>query len=386
MKICILTPRFPFPENGGDVLRINNICRYLKSKEHAVVLITFFDKANEEKYKAFANELYNKVYYIKRRNIISYFFSIFALLFNKPIQSGYYFSFAYLFTLKKVIRLERPDLYISHLLRMVPYLKIFNLQNESIVEMTDVLSKTYTLVDKSSKFSLKKWIYKIEKMRIAKYEIRTISTFKKCVLVSDADKNLLGDYKSLSVYPNGVNCLGQFHSRYKKGKIVFVGNMRTLQNQDAVRYFVYEILPLIKKMVPQAVLHIIGDEPPMDIQRMSDRNSIVVSGYVHSVEDEIKDAAVSIAPIRVAAGIQNKILISMACGIPVVLTSLVSAGIPGLVSNKNCIIADGKSDFAHAVISLIQNGDMRDIIGKAGYDMVWSGYSWNKVLEGYEYC
>jgi hypothetical protein len=191
MKICILTPRFPFPENGGDVLRINNICRYLKSRGHTVVLLTYFDKTDNEGCKVLAENLYDRVYYVKRSNVASFIFSAFAFIFNKPIQVGYYFSFSFLSEFKNIIKKEHPELYIVQLLRMVPYLIICHLQNKSIIEMTDVISKTYNLAGKSSGVSLKKIIYMIEEKRIANYEIRTISKYKKCVLVSEADKKLL---------------------------------------------------------------------------------------------------------------------------------------------------------------------------------------------------
>ena len=384
MKICILTPRFPFPENGGDVLRINNICRYLKGKGHTVVLVTFFDRTNKDEYKIFAQNIYDKVYYVKRYSLFSLVSSFLALIFNKPIQIGYYFSFSFFLVFKKVIKLEQPDLYVSHLLRMVPYLNICNLQNKSIVEMTDALSRTYKLADKSLGMSFKKMIYLIEKKSIAKYEIGTIKKYRKCILVSEADREYLGNYESLYVYPNGVNRLEQVTPNYNMNKIAFVGNMRTLQNQDAVQFFVNDILPLVKQKIPKVVFHIIGAEPPAFIRKMADNKNIVVSGFVNSVENEIKDAAIAVVPVRIAAGIQNKVLISMACGVPVVLTSLISVGIPELVSNENCIIADGKENFANAIISLTQNNEMRNNIGKRGYNMVRTEYSWNKTLEGYE--
>jgi len=347
-------------------------------------LVTFFDKTNKEENKIYANKLYHKVYYIKRRNFISCFYSFLALIFNKPIQVGYYFSFVYLSVFKKAIKVEKPELYIVQLLRMVAYTNLLHLQNKTIVDMADALSKTYSLVNKPSKFSLKKLVYKIERRRIKKHEKLTIKSYKKCVLNAQADKEYLDNYKTLYIYPMGVECLKKIPSEYIKNKVVFIGNMRTLQNQDAVRFFVDDILPLIKKIIPNVVFHIIGDEPPANIQKMAKDKEIIVSGFVNSVEDEIKDAAIAVAPVRIAAGIQNKVLISMACGVPVVLTSLISAGIPELITNKNCIIADEKNDFSQAVISLIQNTNMRNSIGKAGYDMIHSEYSWDKVLDGYE--
>lgn len=190
MKICILTPRFPFPENGGDVLRINNICRYLKSRGHLLILVSYCSSADVENLHSIPEQLYDKIYYVKRNTLVSFFNSICAIFINKPIQIGYYFSFAYLSVFKRVVKLEQPDLYIAHLLRMVPYLNMCHLQDKSIVEMTDTLSKTYNLAGKSSTAPIKKIIYMIEKKRIANYEIRTISEYKKCVLVSEIDKKL----------------------------------------------------------------------------------------------------------------------------------------------------------------------------------------------------
>jgi hypothetical protein len=191
MKICILTPRFPFPENGGDVLRINNICRYLKNKGHTLILVSYCSKNDIDKQYTISERLYDKIYYVKRNGFVSLGYSMLAFVYGKPIQIGYYFSLTYLFEFKRIIKKENPDLYIAHLLRMVPYLNICHLWDKSIVEMTDALSKTYEMSDTSSTFSIKKLIYKIEKKRIARYEQATIRVYKKCVLVSESDKEYL---------------------------------------------------------------------------------------------------------------------------------------------------------------------------------------------------
>jgi hypothetical protein len=198
MKICILTPRFPFPENGGDVLRINNIARYLKSRGHTLVLVSYCTQKDIDNRNNIAEQLYDTIYFVRRSEFVSLGMSLWALLLNKPLQVGYYFSFAYLAEFKKVIKKEKPDLYISHLLRMVPYLNLCHLQDKSIVEMTDALSKTYGLSGDASVFSLKKIIYLIEKRRIADYERKTVIQFKKCILVSQADKDYLESYGSFS--------------------------------------------------------------------------------------------------------------------------------------------------------------------------------------------
>lgn len=385
MKICILTPRLPFPELAGDVLRINNIAKYLKKRKHTIILVSYYKNAVDvQEYNAIISKVYDKIYYVKQNRFISLINSFASFLINKPIQIGYYFSFQYLSRLSKVMRIEKPDLYVAHLLRMVPYTNILHLEDKTIVEMTDAFSKTYSRSNIYEGLSFKKIIYSLERNRIAKYERSTIEKYKKCVLNTEADKKFLGNSKSLFVYSMGVRCIKDIVVKYITNKIVFVGNMRTLQNQDAVKYFLQDVFPVIKQSVYEAVFYIIGGEPPSFIHELADNKNVFVTGYVNSIEDEIKDAAITVAPVRIAAGIQNKVLISMACGVPVILTSIISASIPELVSGKNCIIADTTKEFANSVISLLQNRNIRNNIGKAGYDLVKTNYDWNKQLNGYE--
>lgn len=383
MNICILTPRFPFPENGGDVLRINSVARYLKNKGHKLVLCSFYDNEVEDSDYKTANQLYDVIYKVKRNKWLSLFNVMRYMIMQKPMQGGFYASGKYNNVFKQVIINETPDLYISHLIRMTPYLEKNGLYNNSIIEMTDALSKTYGLSSNSNGFSLKKIIYKFEKNLIKKYEQKVINNFKKVVLVSKADIEYLGNQESLSFYTNGINCIEKAKS-YNSNKICFVGNMRTLQNQDAALTFINKILPAVKKELPDVEFHIVGAQPPENIQKLVDNKTIFVTGFVDSVEEYIKDSAVLVAPVNIAAGIQNKVLIGMACNIPVVMTSLISKAIPELVSGDNCFIEDDVKKFADICIKLCKDNKLRNKIASAGYKVMKTNYSWDAILNDYE--
>lgn len=383
MNICILTPRFPFPENGGDVLRINSVARYLKNKGHKLVLCSFYDnKVEDSDYKT-ANQLYDVIYKVKRNKWLSLFNVMRYMIMQKPMQYGFYASGKYNNVFKQVIKNETPDLYISHLIRMTPYLEKNGLYSNSIIEMTDALSKTYGLSSASKDFSFKKIIYKFEKNLIKKYEQKVIKNFKKVVLVSKADIEYLGNQSSLAFYTNGINCIEKNPS-YNDKKICFVGNMRTLQNQDAALTFINKILPEVKKEIPDVQFHIVGAQPPENIQKLVDNKSIFVTGFVDSVEDYIKDSAVLVAPVNIAAGIQNKVLIGMACNIPVVMTSLISKAIPELENGINCFIEDDVKKFADICIKLCKDNKLRNKIASAGYKVMKTNYSWDAILNDYE--
>lgn len=389
MKICILTPRFPYPENGGDVLRINNIARYLKSKGHMVVLVSLSDKPRPD--VEGAKPLYDKIFFTHRNHLISLIKGVLFMMCGRPIQCGYYHSVAFRNLLKKVVKQEHPDLFISHLLRMTPYLEYLHVEAQSIVEMTDALSKTYVMSANAKGGELKKWVYNVERNLIKKYEQHVIQKFPKVVLVSQTDVDFLKKEAltahlsclSLKMYTNGVSCMERISDEYDKNKICFVGNMRTLQNQDAVLYFVKEVLPLIKKEKPATKFYIVGAEPPQNIQTLVS-DDVIVTGFVEDLEATISDSCLAVAPVRVAAGIQNKVLVAMGCGLPVVMSALISQAIPELRDGENCFICNEAVDIAQRCIQLMNEIDRRHIIAQNGYNMVLQHYSWEEKLQGYE--
>ena len=381
MKICILTPRYPFPENGGDVLRINGIARYLKSKGHQLILVSYINKNNVVSESDYV--LYDTIKTVKFSRIISLINSMLFFVRGKTIQCGYYYSFRYRKAFSNIIKEQKPDLYISHLVRMEAYLRKYHLEKQSIIEMTDALSKTYGLSSKSKHFSLKKIIYTLERKPIIKLEKSIIKTYPKVVLVSENDINYLGNEKSLAYHTNGIN-IYQNYSQYNENKICFVGNMRTIQNQDAVISFIDNIFPLIKKVRTNAEFHIVGAEPSPAILKLENKKDIYVTGFVDSIEEYIKDSCMIVAPVNIAAGIQNKVLIGMACRIPVVITSLIAAPLKELQNGIDCLIEDNCDKFANACITLMDDKELREKIASNGQNFVEKKYAWDEKLNGYE--
>lgn len=92
----------------------------------------------------------------------------------------------------------------------------------------------------------------------------------------------------------------------------------------------------------------------------------------------------AVAPVHIAAGIQNKVLVSMGCGIPVIMSSLISKPIPELRNNINCYIEDDAEKIADLCIMLMNNKDIRNSVGLKGREMIIDNYSWDSTLSGYE--
>ena len=263
-KICILTPRFPIPENGGDVLRINNIAHQLRKQGYKLVLLSLEDNGEPQIFEA--QRIYHKVYTVHRNRLSSLFHALICFLQAKPMQCGYYMSGTYRRKLREIIQKENPDLFIAHLLRMMPYLDELGLHSRSIIEMTDALSKTYAMSSQSKGNWLLRNVYRMEQRLILRTEQYSLLHFPKNVLVSQADIDYLKKKtlhpESLELHTNGIQCSKNIKRKYDPSKIVFVGNMRTLQNQDAVLNFVQDIFPRILRQKPDTKFYIVGAQPP----------------------------------------------------------------------------------------------------------------------------
>lgn len=384
MNICILTSRFPYPETGGDSLRINHVAKYLKKEGHRLILVSFYGEKTPD--LETAEVLYDKVVMLKWSPMEAVFFSFLYLLRSKPIQVGYYYSPRMLKRLRSLVRDEEIDLFIPHAMRMTEYVIKLSVDNKTIVEQTDALSKTYTLSKKGKGSFIKTLIYRIEGKLIPNYEKYMLSTFPKVVYVSPSDVKYLRErypwQKVACCHTNGFDYPEKVIEEYNPNKICLMGNMRTLQNQDAALFFAERVLPIILEANPQAMFFIVGAEPSKRIQELASKH-IVVTGFVDSVEEFISDACLCVAPVRIAAGIQNKVLVSMGCGVPVIMSSLISQPIPELINAKNCYIADDPQKIASLCTSLMNDKNQRNKIGLAGRNLIKEVYSWNKTLRGY---
>jgi len=140
-------------------------------------------------------------------------------------------------------------------------------------------------------------------------------------------------------------------------------------------YFANEIFPLLREKVPDAELRIIGSEPCRAILNLNQIPAIKVTGYVPDVRPHLLDAAVAVAPLRIARGTQNKILEMMAFGVPVVATSQAARGIQA-VPGEHLLVADQVRDFADRVVEFLQDQSLRAKFAAAARAQVEKVHSW----------
>jgi glycosyltransferase involved in cell wall biosynthesis len=166
--------------------------------------------------------------------------------------------------------------------------------------------------------------------------------------------------------------------------LVFAGSMDWMPNIDGLTYFVDEIFPLILERRPQCTLIVAGRRPAPKIQRLAERfSNITVTGTVPDIRPYLWKSAVSIVPLRIGSGTRLKIYESMAARVPVVSTTI---GAEGLDVNPpvDIRLADSPRDFAAQCIGLLEDHALRTQVAEAGYQLVSTRFSWERVTRKME--
>jgi len=177
----------------------------------------------------------------------------------------------------------------------------------------------------------------------------------------------------VEVIPNVHPVCGSRRSFGERKGLLFVGYYPHLPNRDAVLYFIDEILPGIRKELPDVKLYVVGPEPGRDIEsRASD--DVIVTDWVKDLESFLDESRVFVCPLRYGAGIKGKIGHSQSYGLPVVTTTMGAEGM-GLADGTNALIADDPQEFARQVTALYSDEALWNRLSAGGLDYVLENYA-----------
>jgi glycosyltransferase involved in cell wall biosynthesis len=165
--------------------------------------------------------------------------------------------------------------------------------------------------------------------------------------------------------------------------LVFTGAMDWYPNEDAMLFFMADILPTIRKQIPAVTTTIVGRNPSQRLRDAALASAVTVTGTVDDVRPFIDEGAVYVVPLRVGGGTRLKIFEALSMGKAVVSTSLGAEGLP-LLSEKHFVQADDPREFSDAVVSLLGDPARRRALGEAGRDLVQTHYSWRSAAQSFE--
>ena len=384
LRILFLSTRWPLPPVTGDRLRCYYILREL-AKFHDVTLVSYYSSRRElDLLKGSRIEL--DLVPIQHFVPLSYVKTLRTAFSRKPLQLGY-FNFRALRTrVKKELDSGKYDLVFACTLRAAQFVEDVD-GIPKVVDLIDAISLNYDRllsfpgINRRSPFY---FIYSIERKRVRRYEEQLLRKFDRIFLVSDVDRKYLAQFAPVDrvqVVANGVN-LDYFHlnsQAYNPLRIVFHGNIHYPPNADAVLHFYHDIFPLVREKVPNAQFCVVGNRPRRSVEELSRDPGVLVTGRVNDVRTYLWDACVAVAPMRIGAGIQNKILESMGSGVPVVSSSLGYEGLDA-VPGKHLFVADDPREFAERVVYLMRNPKGRQQMASQARRWVAENCSWPRRL------
>jgi len=206
------------------------------------------------------------------------------------------------------------------------------------------------------------------------YEPTVDEHVEQVIFVSPIDAKASGSRKTL-VLPLGVEVHPPVEP-CQRPIVVFSGNMGYSPNIIAAEWFVRNCWAAVREAVPNATFRVLGGNPGPSILEMRNIPGVEILGHVDNMMSAISEAAVSVAPMQSGSGMQFKILEAMACGLPVVATSL-GLGAIRATSGTEVLIADDKEMFSKTVINLLRNPNLRATIGGYARSFVETFHTWD---------
>jgi sugar transferase (PEP-CTERM/EpsH1 system associated) len=257
-----------------------------------------------------------------------------------------------------------------------------------LMDMVDVDSDKWAQYATTKAWPLS-WLYRREAKKLGQWENQVANTFNATFLVSGAEANLLrarvpGASDQIHGLENGVDAayFSPDHEQvnpYPKGTvpIVYTGAMDYWPNVDAVCWFAKAIFPRVKAALPDAVFYVVGSQPTQTVQQLSRDSDVKVTGRVPDVRPYLRHAACAVAPLRLARGVQNKVLEAMSMARPVVATPQATEGISAKIG-LDLLEASDEQTFADEVIQVCKG--LYPELGRHARERVLQAYDWETNL------
>lgn len=389
-RILYLVHRVPFPPNKGDKVRSFNLLKVL-AERHEVYLGAFVDTAEDARHGETLGRWCQEVFLRRLRPAVRTAASLRGLLTGAPLTLPYYSDAAMRRWVAHKLRSGSVDGVVAFSSAMAQYASGPRAEGlRRIIDMVDVDSEKWRAYADQRPWPWK-WIYAREARRLLALERRVAAEFDAAVFVSPEEAALFRrlapevDESGIVGIRNGVDT--EYFSPAQgfadpfgahKPALVFTGAMDYWANIDAVVWFAERVFPLVRSQVPQAHFHIVGARPSGRVHRLGRIPGVHVTGAVPDVRPYLAHARLAVAPLRIARGIQNKVLEAMAMGRPVVATRAAMDGID-VPDDLGRLVADRPQDMAARCIEVLRGGAAAEL-GAQGREVMVRDYDWRRTL------
>jgi sugar transferase (PEP-CTERM/EpsH1 system associated) len=362
MRILFIVHRVPYPPNKGEKLRAFWELREL-SKTHAVDLFCFYDDPEDAKYSHELSQYYHRFCLEKTSFLGSRVRAIAALLQGRSFTTAFFHSRRMARRIESALHSGNYDRIVVFSSSMAHYARSAG-NIPKILDLVDVDSDKWLQYADHSSWPWS-WLWRREAKILGAYEESLVRDFSTTVVCTEAEALLLrakAPHGRIEVLQNFLDVdvyqpaspLPDFIRAWQP-YLIFSGSMDYRPNIDAVTYFCREVFPLIRRTVPEVRLVIAGRNPDRSVLALKTDSSVAITGSVSDMRPYIWGASAAVVPMRIARGIQNKILEALAGGIPVVSSSAAATALAPTL-RALVTIADSPQDMSAAVIKLLRDG------------------------------
>jgi polysaccharide biosynthesis protein PslH len=393
VNILALVHRVPYPPNKGEKIRAYHELRHLSKRGHTIDLATFADVKEDLAWTPQLSEFCRDVIIVPKDRRFSKVRSVLALPKRRPLSVGYFESARLRSRVDRWLEERRYDVAFCYSSPMAEYVRTEKARASRmarVMDFVDVDSDKWLQYSEHTEQPMKT-LYRFEARSLAVYERAIAEEFDASTFVSAAEaemfKKIAPGARRVVDVPNGVDA-DYFGATVRKPRaespvLVFVGQMDYFANVDAVGWFANDVLPLIQEKRRDVELRIVGREPAPEVKKLAEKQGVRVTGAVADVRDHLAEATMMVAPLRIARGIQNKVLEGMAARVPVVVSPQAMEGIDG-VDGKHALVRKEARAYAEAVLQLLEDASLRETLAREARELVVGKYAWEPAMSKLE--
>ena len=382
MKILFVCHRFPFPPSRGGKIRPFNIIRHL-SQKHEVTVASLARSAEEAEAGQGLAEHCHKFLLEKVSPAMAITRMVARLPSPVPSSMGYFYSPRLARRIQQELAQTDFDLIFVHCSSVAQYVSQVR-GIPKILDFGDMDSQKWLTY--AGFFGFPKSLgYWLEGTKLQREEVRLAKAFDFCTCTTRAELATLESYGTGTPsgwFPNGVD-LDYFapdDQPYDPDAICFIGRMDYFPNQQCMQEFCAKTWPIIRATRPTAKLTIVGAAPSPAILRLGELPGVTVTGTVSDVRPYVRRSAVNVATLEIARGTQNKVLESMAMGVPVVASGTAAGGVDA-VPGEHLLTANSPQATADQVLRLLADPRERQRFAAAGRARMENNHIWRASLQ-----
>lgn len=391
--MLFLSQRLPYPPNKGDKIRSFNILKHF-AKSYRIHLGCFIDDPADWEHVPALQQYCADSCILPLNKTMAKIRSLQAFLTGDPLNLPYFHSAALGRWTDKVLADVRPRAAFAFSSQMAQFLLNAQPRPERIViDYCDVDSDKWRQYAASCNWPMN-WVYNREGRTLLEYDRTVARSIDAGTFVADQEVSLFNSLSpdttaKIHAVGNGIDTEyfapdGDYPDPYDAGGpvLIFTGAMDYWPNVDAVTWFSSEIFPAIQSAINGARFYIVGSNPSGDVEKLAQREGVFVTGRVPDMRPYLRHAQAAVTPMRIARGVQNKVLEAMAMSKPTVTTPTALAGIDAK-PDRDIIVADGADDFIRKTIFALQD-PAATALGISGRAFVVRECSWETRLAGYD--